>query len=178
MREPRPSAKITVPGEIADQVHRHRIRSGLRSQNAAAIDLIQRGLGGIGVACRPTMPTADDRLWREIEDELERHAKYPASMGSLYAIVALCQERPIKIGFAVSPLVRLKELQTGNAFQLEVLGTIRGGKSTEEMIHRYLASDRLVGEWFASTGKTLGVVARFTRSASTVALLPTRRAVA
>lgn len=119
-------------------------------------------------------PSRDDRHWAEIEDDLEEFAKRPRSMGSLYAIVAMCLERPIKIGFAVDPFGRLRELQTANAFKLQILGTVRGSQRTEEKIHRYLADDRLIGEWFAPSARTMGVVNRFRDTAGSVALLSMR----
>lgn len=110
---------------------------------------------------RTTLPSEADTLWAEIERDFAEWEKYPVGMGSLYAVVAMCAERPIKIGFTEDLHGRVKTLQTGNPFLLRILGTIRGGKRTEEKIHRYLSADRLMGEWFASSPRTMGVVHRF-----------------
>lgn len=35
---------VTMPLDMAERVHQHRIRGGFRSENAAAVDLVRSGL--------------------------------------------------------------------------------------------------------------------------------------
>lgn len=61
----------------------------------------------------------------------------------------------IKIGRSEDPRARLKQLQTGNPRQLEVIGFIVGDH--EQRVHRFLSdsqANRCVGEWFADEGWT------------------------
>lgn len=56
---------------------------------------------------------------------------------------------PIKIGATNDLARRFKELQTGCAEPLLVLGVaILGGRSMERRLHDLFADDRLNGEWF------------------------------
>lgn len=43
---------------------------------------------------------------------------------------------------------RLKELQIGNPYQLEILGTCEGNIDTERKLHERFAQYRKMGEWF------------------------------
>lgn len=58
----------------------------------------------------------------------------------------------VKIGVAADPIVRLKELQTGNPFPLKIAATIPGCFSTEKELHRVFERFRLEGEWFRYDG--------------------------
>lgn len=55
----------------------------------------------------------------------------------------------IKIGLSYSPEKRLRELQVGSAFPLEIIGVIPGGGWRKEReLHARFAHLRLSGEWF------------------------------
>lgn len=59
----------------------------------------------------------------------------------------------VKIGLAVDPNRRIRELQTGNARRLELLMTIgpmseKQAADTERKLHKRFERYRLVGEWF------------------------------
>jgi hypothetical protein len=56
--------------------------------------------------------------------------------------------RYVKIGTAIDVQARIRELQCGNPIELELLGTIVGGRKTEAWIHRRFAELRVGGEWF------------------------------
>lgn len=58
---------------------------------------------------------------------------------------------PIKIGRAVDPHERLRQLQTGSPVELRLLGTIPGGVDLEAALHDLLGDSRLRGEWFRPT---------------------------
>jgi hypothetical protein len=57
---------------------------------------------------------------------------------------------PIKIGFSGQSDLksRLGQLQTASPNQLEILGFFDGYMKNEQMVHHFLASHRLCGEWF------------------------------
>lgn len=60
----------------------------------------------------------------------------------------------IKIGWTGGePEQRLKQLQTGSACVLKLLGSIPGSQSLESKLHEEFASLRHNGEWFHGTGE-------------------------
>jgi len=66
---------------------------------------------------------------------------------------AIRGECAVKIGLAIDPLRRVKELQTGNARRLHLLMKIgpmsdMRAVSIERKLHRRFKKWRLVGEWF------------------------------
>lgn len=56
--------------------------------------------------------------------------------------------RKIKIGYSTKPSLRIRQIQSGNPDDLEVLFSLRGTKAGEAMLHRAFADVRLKGEWF------------------------------
>ena len=58
----------------------------------------------------------------------------------------------MKVGISADPLSRLKQLQTGNAALLKLLGAVSGDRETEKLIHSVLGPWRAEGEWFRYTG--------------------------
>jgi hypothetical protein len=55
---------------------------------------------------------------------------------------------PIKIGMAVRPHVRLRDLQLAGPSKLTMLATIEGPPSLERDYHKRFKAHRLHGEWF------------------------------
>lgn len=55
---------------------------------------------------------------------------------------------PIKIGVAISPTARLKDLQVANPVPLTILKTYPGGYETEATLHTLASSHAIRGEWF------------------------------
>jgi hypothetical protein len=55
---------------------------------------------------------------------------------------------PIKIGWALDPIARLKELQVGCPEPLSLLMTLADEGGLETQLHRRFATLRLRGEWF------------------------------
>ena len=78
--------------------------------------------------------------------------------GSLVYFVQAGAGGPIKIGHSENPKRRIADLQTASAHPLVVLGVVRGGEFFECALHQILATDRLSGEWFRATRKTVTVV--------------------
>jgi hypothetical protein len=66
---------------------------------------------------------------------------------------------PIKIGVAANPEARLKELQTGHPYRLEILALVEGGTPLEREYHVRFAAHRLHGEWFARHDDILAEIA-------------------
>jgi hypothetical protein len=67
-------------------------------------------------------------------------------MTRVYIIGA--QTGPVKIGMAGAPSLRLRDLQVGYPFELELLAELAGGEQEEAAIHELFREQRLRGEWF------------------------------
>ena len=55
---------------------------------------------------------------------------------------------PIKIGIAIHPRMRLKDLQIGNPNELQIIKLIEGGIKEERELHRKFKKYQLTNEWF------------------------------
>jgi hypothetical protein len=64
-----------------------------------------------------------------------------------YAIEAGSGE--IKLGRALHPEARLRDLQTGSPTELRILGVIPGGAAIETLLHEAFQGHHLRGEWYA-----------------------------
>lgn len=58
------------------------------------------------------------------------------------------ESRMVKIGYAVDPIARLAELQTGNHDVLAIIRVVSGAQFTEGCFHHFFAQNRVRGEWF------------------------------
>jgi len=54
----------------------------------------------------------------------------------------------VKIGYATNPTKRIKDLDTGSAVNLELLGVVPGSLAKERQLHQKFAQYRIKGEWF------------------------------
>lgn len=70
----------------------------------------------------------------------------PREPDHLYVIQSSSGE--VKIGRAVDPVSRLKQLQTGSPHALRLALIVKGAGGYERTVHSRLASIRLRGEWF------------------------------
>ncbi len=61
----------------------------------------------------------------------------------------------LKIGIAKNPRQRLRELQTGCPYALELIAAFRGDTETEKLLHRRFAHLHSQGEWFRATREIL-----------------------
>lgn len=59
----------------------------------------------------------------------------------------------VKIGCARDPQYRLKKLQTGNDWRLELLAAVPAHVSLEKAVHQRFAHLQLAGEWFQLTAE-------------------------
>lgn len=60
-----------------------------------------------------------------------------------------------KIGYAVNPVKRLAELQTGMPYTLRLLAMFPGSRTDEAEWHADYAADRVRGEWFRVTPRLM-----------------------
>lgn len=54
----------------------------------------------------------------------------------------------VKIGIAYDPIVRMKQLQTGNPNKLILMHTMIGTEAQEHYLHNHYKAYCLMGEWF------------------------------
>lgn len=73
-------------------------------------------------------------------------------------VYAVAANGRVKIGFSAELSQRLKVLASMNAAPLQLLAAARGGRRLERWIHGVLESERLHGEWFSLSKKTLAVL--------------------
>ena len=66
-------------------------------------------------------------------------------------VYAITDSINIKIGVARHPYKRLKELSTGNAAKLQLLGFFSGGFELERQLHHRFRKVRENGEWLYAT---------------------------
>jgi DNA-binding XRE family transcriptional regulator len=55
---------------------------------------------------------------------------------------------PVKIGWAINPDVRKRDLQTGHYERLKIIRTIDCDPKLERILHKYFAEHHITGEWF------------------------------
>lgn len=110
-------------------------------------------------------------------DERERYvmrlrARNEPHVGVIYAVQGQ-PGSPVKIGYTANDDVsfRLATLQTGNPHQLRVILRYRGTMREEKAIHRFLAADRLLGEWFQWSDRLDGFLKRLDANGLGEALL-------
>ena len=66
-------------------------------------------------------------------------------------LIYCSKTKTCKIGYSYNPDNRLKELQTGNPYHLELITTVPGDISIEKDIHSKFNHLKLKGEWFNYT---------------------------
>ena len=88
----------------------------------------------------------------------EYSTKDESASGHIYFIQAGGPTGPIKIGWAIDPEERLKQLQSGNDRVLEIIGTIPGTVRDEKALHAKFSSDRIKGEWFRCTSDVVSLM--------------------
>lgn len=69
--------------------------------------------------------------------------------GSVVYFIQVNQSGPIKIGYSTSVSSRLESLRISSPYDLNLLGTIKGGKSAEQKLHKRFKHLHIRGEWFA-----------------------------
>ena len=95
------------------------------------------------------MSVRTERNHRDVAKRADAH-------GFVYFIRA--GDGPIKIGWALDPIARLKELQVGNPEPLQLLMTLADDGKLESELHRRFAHLRLCGEWFCAEEELAGLL--------------------
>jgi hypothetical protein len=80
--------------------------------------------------------------------------------GNIVYFIQAVDGGPIKIGHAVNPIARLRELQTAHHKELRILAVMDGGIAKEKEIHDIFADSRVRGEWFKGTRMLIGWIKR------------------
>jgi hypothetical protein len=88
-------------------------------------------------------------------------SKRRSDLGVVYFIQA-GSSGPIKIGKANKLGGRVRGLQTANAEDLRLLGSVPGGLPKEAELHERFAPLRIRGEWFRPESELLSYVAEIT----------------
>lgn len=70
----------------------------------------------------------------------------------------------IKIGSAISPISRLKQLQTSTPDRLSIIGVMHGGLREEKLLHARFRSHRIAREWFRGDPELLAILRSLARS--------------
>jgi hypothetical protein len=98
----------------------------------------------------PAPIDADVPGWRQIliPDELSECERAVAAGEQLVYFVQGIDGGPIKIGIAVDPDERLRELQCFSPLRLAIRRVMPGGQAKEAEIHARFRHERLWGEWF------------------------------
>lgn len=106
-------------------------------------------------------------------DEFEQKVREAvAKIGMVYFVRDDTNGR-IKIGTALNPLSRLRDLQTGSSVPLRLLGIYPGGREAEQASHLTRASRRLAGEWFDDRDREISRILLWTvRTGSTGIVWP------
>lgn len=73
----------------------------------------------------------------------------------VYFVQAKTEDAPIKIGITWDLAHRIGNLRTASPYEIELLGTVLGGKDRERAIHARFAHLRIRGEWFRSEPELL-----------------------
>lgn len=82
-----------------------------------------------------------------------RRARQPKKAGRVYCIGMKGNGAAVKIGHSND--TRLADLQTGNPWELKLLGTIPGTVEDERRLHAKYIKQNMVGEWFRPTPELL-----------------------
>jgi hypothetical protein len=67
-------------------------------------------------------------------------------------VIEVIDRGPVKIGISAEPVIRLRALQIGYPYRLEILARCCGGEEPEATVHA-LFGERLLGEWFRRSAR-------------------------
>ena len=89
--------------------------------------------------------------------------------GFVYFILPKAQSTGgVKIGYSKCPEKRLVRVQKDAILRLKLLGYVPGTRSDERRLHSFLCTQRMYGEWFATTSN----VHRFIREILASGVIP------
>lgn len=96
---------------------------------------------------------------------MAERAVEPLFSGFVY-FVQMGRAGPIKIGYSTNPAARIASMQTSNARELVLIGSIPGDTAVERAIHRELSAYRLRGEWWRPEPAVMRYVRKLLRHGS------------
>lgn len=106
----------------------------------------------------PTEPMTNDQRMLMIGQQYNRLV-YEASLDAGRMTYFLRAGPVIKIGYCTGSIFkRMKNLQTGSPFEIELLAWVPGGAETEQKYHRKFAHARFRGEWFHPDPELLDLI--------------------
>jgi hypothetical protein len=76
----------------------------------------------------------------------------------LYIIEMLAEDRPVKVGIATDVRGRLWNMQCNTPFEVRIIATADAHHTLEETLHKFLAEDRIRGEWFRRSPRVNGLI--------------------
>jgi hypothetical protein len=91
-------------------------------------------------ACGGTGHAPDDEFEAKVREAV-------AKIGMVYVVRDDVNKR-VKIGTALNPLSRLRDLQTGSSVRLRLIAMFPGGRKAEQEFQKIWPDRRLGGEWF------------------------------
>jgi hypothetical protein len=84
---------------------------------------------------------------------------HPPQFTTGYVYFISADELPfIKVGYAGSPLSRVRDLQVGNPYLLKIVAAFMGNVEDEDALHALLARYRGLGEWFRKAPPVLALI--------------------
>ncbi|MGK3995116.1 GIY-YIG nuclease family protein [Sorangium sp. So ce1024] len=107
--------------------------------------------------------------------EQMRNGMFDASRSFVYFIGTKAAADPVKIGTAMVPAQRLKDLQGANPVELHVLASFPGNVNVERAMHGIFARDRIRGEWFRRSPVIIDFIEHLNRGLRPEAKRPVRR---
>jgi hypothetical protein len=102
-------------------------------------------------------------LWRSFSENPEPLSHLPSEPRPIkdsFVYFVGGDDGSIKIGEALDPARRLRELQCGSPVLLRILATATGGQRQERAYHDRFHAHRLHGEWFARVPEIEAEIAR------------------
>lgn len=77
---------------------------------------------------------------------------------TIYLIGSWDRTKPVKIGIADDPELRVKQLQTGCPYKLDILFKFPGTTTHEAYLHKMFRKQRTFGEWFVLDETDLSII--------------------
>lgn len=105
-------------------------------------------------ACNATGVASNDEYEKKLREAV-------AKIGMVYVIRDDVNKR-IKIGTALNPLTRLRNLQTGSSTPLRLMAMFPGGRQGEREFQKIWPDRRLAGEWFDDSDRAISKIIVYT----------------
>lgn len=124
-------------------------RRGERGEAHEGLRLLLAELESHGYLICTRPHSDDDRLICDvIVNAVPTKTSLQGNKQQVLYVIGNPKHRIAKIGITTNLPARLRTIQTGHPFRLEVLWSCPGGRRLESWLHEGLAARRLTGEWF------------------------------